>query len=92
MYLNSNRWDRTSHYIALRCQVFAKIDYLIEYKNYNYYIYATLVYIDSPSFPISHQYKRVIVIVFWSDYPDEVIHVWQNTKQKIKRLTHSWLF
>jgi len=24
-------------------------------------------------FPYSHQYKRVIVIVYWSEYPDEVI-------------------
>jgi len=26
-------------------------------------------------YPYSHQYKRVIVIVYWSEYPDEVIHV-----------------
>ena len=24
-------------------------------------------------YPYSHQYKRVIVIVYWSEYPDEVI-------------------
>ena len=25
-------------------------------------------------YPYSHQYKRVIVIVYWAEYPDEVIH------------------
>ena len=24
-------------------------------------------------YPYPHQYKRVIVIVYWSEYPDEVI-------------------
>jgi len=33
-----------------------------------YYIHAIGV-----CFPISHQYKRVIVIVYWSDYTDEDI-------------------
>ena len=29
-------------------------------------------------YPYSHQYKRVIVIVYWSEYPDEVIHVFDS--------------
>ena len=30
-------------------------------------------------FPYSHQYKRVIVIVYWSDYPDGVIFLLYNS-------------
>jgi len=71
LYFNPGRWDRTSKYIALRCQVFAKIDNLIEYKKHNYYIHATLVYDYNSASPISHQCKHVIV--YWSDYPDVVI-------------------
>ena len=26
-------------------------------------------------FPYSHQYRSVIIIVYWSEYPDEVIEV-----------------
>ena len=54
------------YYIALRCQVISQIDYLINiniYKKLNYFIHATFVYVYSPTSPISHLYKRVIVIV-----------------------------
>jgi len=48
-------------------------DNLVEYiKTFNRYIIGFMFIIR---FPYSHQYKRVIVIVYWSEYPDDVIVV-----------------
>jgi len=30
-------------------------------------------------YPYSHQYRRVIVIVYWSEYPDDVIRFLNDT-------------
>jgi len=69
LYSNPNSRDSTSHW------------YLIEYKKHNYYIHATLVYVYNS--PISHQNEGVIVIVYWSHYPDEIMHVeYVMTKNK----------
>ena len=56
------------------------IDYLIVYKKHHYYIHAIYIYVYNPTFPVSHQFKLVGVIVYWSDYPDEVyikVVVWR---------------
>ena len=58
LFLNPSRWDRTPHYIALCCQE-------CEYKKHNYYIHATSVYVYNSASSISHQYKRVIVVVYF---------------------------
>ena len=72
---NPNRRNRTPHCLSLRYQVFAMKNYLLVYNRQNYYIHVTLVYNYILASPILHQYDQVvvIVIVYWSNSPDEVI-------------------
>ena len=37
-------------------------------------------------YPYSHQYKRVIVIVYWSEYPDRVIQLSNQTVESAQTL------
>ena len=66
------QYSRYSRHLALRYQVIAKIDNQVQYIQCKDII-DTFRFMFITRYPYSHQYKRVIVIVYWSEYSDEVI-------------------
>ena len=71
MYSNPIRRVGTPQCLALHYRVIDKI------ANQVQYIKTPLIYLGFfiIRYPYSHQYKHVIVIVYWTEYSDEVIHV-----------------